>query len=238
MKRLGSLGAVLPLLALGAAACGANTTTSNQQFKFTMLSDFEASMGFNPFELWNGGWAKDADMTPAPPGYTELWKVEASVPPRLNADGTTSQALHKADSGGHTIWGSVIYGDLQSAHKAVNLTRFKGFSLWARSAGAEGFTVKIGFSDYGSFDQVMDLPQLCDIKDTAVGGLGCYDDYAAKIYPDGVWRRYDIPFSSLATGGWGLVHPFDQSKVYRIKISMLPTTAYDLWFDDMAFYTD
>jgi hypothetical protein len=81
-------------------------------------------------------------------------------------------------------------------------------------------------------------PQLCDPNDNTVGGKGCYDDFAAKIYPDGAWRRYDIPFSSLTTGGWGLLHQFDQSKVYRIKFSMLPETAYDVWIDDIVLYTD
>jgi hypothetical protein len=238
MKRLGSLGAVLPFLALGATACGANTTPGgNPNYKFTMLADFEKSTAFNQYEtpsLWNGGLSQDFDKSPVPTGYKmkfELGAVENGAP------GSTS-ALHVADLGYYTLWGTVVYGDFQSAHKAVDMSKFKGISLWTRSAGASGFTIKIGLSDYGSFDQVMDYPQLCDINDTTVGGKGCYDDYSSKIYADGQWRRWDLPFSSMATGGWGLVHPFDETKIYRIKISMLPSTAYDLWFDDIAFYEE
>jgi hypothetical protein len=248
MKRLGSLGAVLPFLALGAAACGANTDTgANPNYKLTMLADFEKSTAMNQYvtpSLWNGGFSQDFDKSPVPVGYKMKFELSPLSPARQNPDGTESQsALHIADIGVYTLWGTVVYGDLQSAKKPVDLSAFRGISLWARSAGAPGFTVKIGIADWGSFDfgQVgTTIPdgQLCDALDTTVGGRGCYDDYAAKIYPDGEWRRYDIPFASLTTGGWGLPHQFDVTRVYRIKISMLPTTVYDLYFDDIAFYAD
>jgi len=245
MKRLGSLGAVLPFLALGATACGANTDPNRRpDFKFTMLADFERSASFNPHALWNGGFSGDADMSKLPEGQKFTAEVKALSPPRENPDGTMStNAFHVSDGGYHTFWGTVVYGDLQSSKKPVDLSQFKGFSLWARSTAKPGFTVKIGLADLGSFDfgqtgQAIPDGQLCNALDTTVGGRGCYDDYSAKIYPDGTWRRYDLPFSSMTTGGWGLIHPFDVTRIIRIKISMLPTTAYDLWFDDVAFYAE
>ena len=106
MKRLGSLGAVLPFLALGATACGANTTQSTApDHKFTPLADFEKSMGFNMNPLWNGGFDKDADMSPQPTGYMPIWKIETLSPARPNPDGTMStQALHKSDAGVLVAW--------------------------------------------------------------------------------------------------------------------------------------
>jgi hypothetical protein len=256
MKRLGSLGAVFPFLALAALGCGANVDTgANPAYKFTMVADFETgSSAFNDNTIWKGSFLKDQDKSVLPPGVQPMVFESYTLPTPREIDGRmTSMAYHVADFGGHTYWGTVVYGDLfpvgvpATPRKPVDLAQFKGISLWARSAGLPGFTVKIGIADLGSFDfgQTGLLPdpmsqpdQLCNNLDTTVGGTGCYDDYAAKIYPDGVWRRYDIPFSSLATGGWGLPHAFDQHRVYRIKISMLPATAYDLYFDDIAFYQD
>ena len=251
MKRLGSLGAVLPFLALGATACGANVDTGgNPNYKFTMLADFEKSTTMNQDvmpSLWNGGFSQDYDHSPAPTGYKMKFELGALDPPvqMTNGRGPSTNALHVSDIGVYTLWGTVVYGDLQSAKKPVDLSAFKGISLWARSAGLPGFTIKIGIADLGSFDfgQTGTLPdpstgQICNALDTTVGGTGCYDDYSAKIYPDGQWRRYDIPFSSLTTGGWGLIHPFDVTRVFRIKLSMLPGTKYDLYFDDIAFYAD
>jgi hypothetical protein len=248
MKPLKSLGVVLPFLALGATACGANTTpSSGPDYKFTMLADFELGFAFNPTtpapSLWNGGLLSDADTSVLPDGYgmKVTFKTEPLPTPHPTNPGVMSTtALHKTELGAHTLWGTVIYGDFNNK-KPVDLSRFRGISMWARSAGYSGFTVKIGIADWGSFDfgqvgTIIPDGQLCDALDTTVGGRGCYDDYSAKIYPDGEWRRYDIEFSQMTTGGWGLPHAFDLTRIYRLKISMLPGTKYDLYFDDIAFF--
>jgi hypothetical protein len=110
------------------------------------------------------------------------------------------------------------------------------FELTKLADFEETMGFKVGFAELLSFDQVADGAHICDLIDRG-DGKSCYDDYSAKIYPDGVWRRYDIAFSSLTTGGWGYAHAFDQTRVYRIKFSLPPTTRYDLLLDDAAFYT-
>jgi hypothetical protein len=209
--------------------------------RFDVLADFEEGSAFNQNPLWSGGFASDADTSAAaaaqPLQFTHvtLTPARANLPP---ATTTSTAAVRMIDAGFHTIWGTVLYGDLQSSHSAVDLTRYTGISLWVRSNGAAQVAVKVAIEDYGSFPQVntAEYPQLCD-PDTTVGDRACYDDYAATIFPDASWRRFDIPFSVLATEGVGLAHAFDQSRVYRIKLSMLPGAIYDLWFDDIAFYT-
>jgi hypothetical protein len=237
MKRFTSQCAWTSSLVLATASCGPNVTPlGDDPFEFTMLSDFENGRVFNPNPLWEGGFSNDKDHSVVPDGYAMTFEFPTLSPPRANPDGTEStKALHAADDGRYTLWGTAVLADLKSQH-AVDLSGFVGFSIWARSAGTPGVTVKVAFADYGSFDQVGDLPQLCDPADTS-GPNSCFDDYAAKIYPDGVWRRYDIAFSSLATLGYGYRHAFDPTRVYRIKLAMLASTKYDLWFDDAAFYT-
>jgi hypothetical protein len=191
---------------------------------FDVLADFEEGFMFNRNPLWDGAFASDADASGPSPPQTYL---TALVPPRANLPPVatmSTSAVRMSELGNHTQWGTVLYADLKSTHDAVDLGSYAGISLWARSTGPAGVVVKVAVVDYGSYPQVntAQYPQPCDPFDTTMGSRSCYDDYAVKIFPDASWRRYDIPFSSLATEGWGLAHAFDPSRIYRVKLSMPP----------------
>jgi hypothetical protein len=245
MKLRAKLGGAAFLgLALGGAGCGANTDPSPGtkfagscdmpvpagQACFDVLSDFELNLGLTFGHGWAGGgsWAGDADASNPP----KPKPIQAALdPPR----GTSAHAFHITEDGSHTQWGSVWYAILNSM-QAVDLSGYTGLSFWAKSDGPP-IAIKVALADYGSYpDTRGGVPPLCDVTDNSVGGLGCYDDYSIRIYPDAVWRRYDIAFSSLTTGGWGLLHAFDPRRVYSIKFAVLPKIAYSEWMDDIGFY--
>jgi len=253
MKPLGSLGAVLPLVVLGASACGANNSPG-EPIKYSstaVLADFEISAAVNPDSKdparWsaNGIFFKSADTSP---DGTQDLNVKPLDTPRINPDGSMSkQALHVTDNGLHAFWGSAWLTYMgKNAFLFANLSDFTGMYFWMKSDGLPVPTVKVALPDYHSY--AFELPAGtpitpdtllpgCDDTDTSVGGKGCYDDYSVKIYPDGQWRRYDIPFSALTTGGWGYPHAFDPSMIFEIKFAMLPEAKYDIWIDDITFYT-
>jgi hypothetical protein len=252
MKRLGSFSVVLPLLALGAAACGDNNAPGAPvNYKaFAMLADFEMNDHLNPNPLWGdgafvgGGDTSVGGTSPIPDKFSAA--KEDLSPPRVNPDTMmlSKAGYHVHDDGEHSFWGTAWVVNLRPTMTAVDLSSFSGLVLWAKSDGLPGTTIKIGISDLGSFPTPVDANDpnkpiaVCDVTDSRpVGGLGCYDDYSARIYPDGQWRRFDIPFASLTTGGWGLIHAFDPSKLYAIKFSVLALVKYDVWIDDIAFYT-
>jgi hypothetical protein len=254
MKRLAKLGKALPLgVALGGAACGANTDPAPAiifnascdmpvpagQTCFDMLADFETSFRVTPGHVWdpNANWSADADISPT--AKSKAQPVSAPIdPPR----GASTHAFYLAEDGSHTQWGTVWLVLLDSK-RAVDLSAYTGLSFWARSDGPP-IPIKVAVADYGSFpdpgptatDDPKTFKPLCDMTDNSVGGLGCYDDYSVKVYPDSVWRRYDIPFSSLTTGGWGLLHSFDPRRTYALKFSVLPEVKYSEWMDDIGFY--
>ncbi len=240
MKRLASFGVVLPLLLLGAASCGDNNTqVPDVKFRTVdVLADFEITSGFNPDpkSRWNGNFIADADATPMISAELGLHQGKAAiVPARKNPDGTESTAaFHVSDGGLHSGWGSATVAYLTSSKKAVDLSEYTGMSVWMKSDGMAGMTVKVGIADFHSFPDA--IPPGCDVKDQSVGGPGCYDDFSVKLYPDGTWRRYDIAFSQLTTGGWGYPHAFDPTRLYEVKFSILPNVKYDIWFDDISFY--
>jgi hypothetical protein len=261
MKRLGSFSVALPLLALGAAACGDNNAPGVpvKYTSFVMLADFEGisplgvaqgSADLNADPRWNGSFVGGGDTSAGGTSSTipdEFSAGQAILsPPHMNTDTMmlSTYGYHAHDNGEHTFWGTAWVANLRSNQYAVDLSSFSGLVLWAKSDGVPGTTIKIGLADVGSFPSPMDVNDInnpvavCDAADNRpIGGLGCYDDYSAKIYPDGQWRRFDIPFASLTTGGWGLIHAFDPSKIYAIKFSMLALAKYDVWIDDIALYT-
>jgi hypothetical protein len=244
LTKLGRAGVVG--LAFGGAGCGANTDPGPGtnfvgscdmampagQACFDLLSDFETTVRLTSGQGWSAteSWVADSDTSPT--ATSKPKGVYAAIdPPR----GASTHGFHITEDGSHTQWGSVWYVTLNGS-RAVDLSGYTGLSFWARSDGPP-IAVKVALSDYGSYPTPAGgvLP-LCDITDNSVGGLGCYDDYSIRVYPDAVWRRYDIAFSSLTTGGWGLLHAFDPRRVYSLKFAVLPKIQYSEWMDDIGFY--
>jgi hypothetical protein len=245
MKPLGLLGSVVPVLALGASACGANNSPGEPpKYSATaVLADFEASVSLNPDtprNRWSPGGNFIASADTSKDGI-QLMKQQPLMPPRVNPDGSMSTgALHVSDNGLHTFWGSAWLAYLGASQtQSGDLSEFTGISLWMKSDGLPVPTVKVALPDFYSFPIPVPPgtpPPGCDMTDNSVGGKGCYDDYAVKLYPDGQWRRYEIPFSALFTGGWGYPHRFDSSQVFAIKFAMLPEAKYDIWVDDIVLF--
>jgi hypothetical protein len=227
---------------VGAAGCGDNATPGGafQFAKFDMLCDFENGQNLNPDPRWNGSFAGDkdrSDLAAATIGRKEL------TPPRLNPDtGANSRfALQAIADGKNVLWGTAWFAYFKSNIDPVDLSEYTGLVLWARADVKDGQpvpTVKVALQDYGSvaIPSVDNPNYLCDMNDNTVGGKGCFDDYSMKIYPDGQWRRYDLPFSQMTNGGWGLRHEFDTKRLYGLKFGMLPGVQYSVWVDDIAFY--
>jgi len=235
MNRLSLVRAALPLLLLAANGCSVDTTPAPEVpfAKLDMLIDFERNLNLSADPRWDGAFAASFDGSP---NAVMTANAEELVPPRMNPDGTASPtALHAKADGNHTMWGTAWFAPLKNS-TAVDLSDYTGISLWARSDGWPIQTIKFALADYASYPNPSDITPICDMNDNTVGGKGCYDDYSVKIYPDGEWRRYDIPFSQLTTGGWGLNHAFDPSRLYAIKFAMLPSIQYSEWIDDIALY--
>ena len=245
MTRLANFASALSLLSIGAlcAGCGANTTPgADFTFaQFDMLCDFEHGLNLNTNPKWNGSFIPSSDKSD---GAVFTIKVNPLMPTRFNPDdqAQSANAMQALADGKNTLWGTAWLAYFQSNMGPVDLSEYTGITMWARADVAPGQpvpTVKVALADYGSFpgatDPTTKLP-FCDMNDNTVGGKGCFDDYALNIFPDSTWRRYDIPFSQLTNGGWGLLHAFDPARLYALKFGMLPSLIYSIWIDDIALY--
>jgi hypothetical protein len=176
----------------------------------------------------------DGDATPGAMVMEELGILD---PAHDTFDGYFStQVLHVTSNGRQETWGSSWYATLKGGSMPFDASGYTGITFWARSDGP-AIAIKVAIVDLGSYPNPGDAQPVCDLSDMTVGGRACYDDYAIKIYADGDWRRYEIPFSTLATDGWGLAHAFDPTRLYQLKFSSGRGVPYSEWMDDIAFYT-
>jgi hypothetical protein len=245
MRQLANFASALSLLCLGVASCGDNAAPGgNFSFaKFDMLCDFETSTNLNPDPRWNGSFAPDMDKSDLGSATKAATAERKDLsPPHYNPDSKkdSTSALLAVAQGNNVLWGTAWYTYFRTSIEPVDLSEYTGILLWARADVEDGQpvpTVKVAVPDYGSVALGVNNPNyLCDMNDNTVGGKGCFDDYSMKIYPDGQWRRYDLPFSQMTNGGWGLRHEFDPKRLYGIKFGMLPGVAYSIWIDDIALY--
>jgi len=160
-------------------------------------------------------------------------------PPRIitgssPSGSSLSQHGFHISGGGYSGWGAGWMVDFNAAglRAPYDAGAYAGVVFWAKSDGPPT-EVKVAFPDLLSDT----AGGICDPNDNRIGGKGCYDDFAANITLTSQWRRYEIAFSSLATGQWGYRHVFDSQHVFGIKFSVMPSYAlFDSWIDDVAFF--
>jgi hypothetical protein len=82
------------------------------------------------------------------------------------------------------------------------------------------------------------------VRTVSMGGgcpddSSCYDSHGfdLDLNPGGTY--YDLPFAEAMQAGWGLdAGPFDPSAVFVIELQFPSGTVYDVWVDDVSFYSD
>jgi hypothetical protein len=194
-----------------------------------MLSDFEPANGlnFNPSDKWFGAWQVAQDGTPNGMVNEEIVEL---VPARTTFHGIEStQGVRVTCNGQQAAWGAMWYA-FSIEGRALHEAAYDGVTFWARVDGSSG-RVSVAIDELESFPSPVNEHRMCDSPD-GFGGQGCSDANRVSLYPDDLWRRYDLP---LWGGGWGALS-IDASKHYAIKIFARPGVSYSVWFDDIAFY--
>jgi hypothetical protein len=215
------------------SGCGANVVQFEADpppLAFDMLSDFEPANGlnFNPSDKWFGAWQVAHDGTP---NGTVNEEIAELVPPRASFAGIEStRALHVTCNGEHAGWGAMWYA-FSIEGRGLDAAGYAGIAFWARADGSNQ-RVSLAIDELESFPSPVNEHRMCDSA-SGMGGQGCSDANRASIYPDDVWRRYELQFSAL--GGWGRAS-FDASRHYAIKFFARPGVSYSVWIDDIAFY--
>lgn len=145
-----------------------------------------------------------------------------------SAGGPAGSTLSATTSGsGFTLWGAGIAVDLHHPMRDVmpspyDASGFEGIVFWAR-----------GDTDV----RVLLVTSATSIP--MYGGtceLVCNDSYATVVSPDATWRRYVVPFDTLAQGGWGTPVEFDSSTLMGVSFQLPANTTFELSIDELGFY--
>jgi hypothetical protein len=237
---LATLGALAPVFfALGTTSCGDDGSGDRSPVVYArldMIDDMEdGDLSIREVNGRSGSWQAFNDGTLT---GTEDSAMTNMVPPRTIAGSSTGSSMsqhgYHISGGGYSGWGAGWMVDFNTAsgRAPYDASDYAGIVFWAKSDGPPT-EVKVALPDIFSDT----AGGLCDPNDNRVGGKGCYDDFATNITLTRQWRRYEIAFSSIATGNWGLRHAFDTQHVYGIKFSVTPSYAlFDSWIDDVSFY--
>ena len=200
----------------GGAAPGGGTCVMSAKatgMPSMVIDDFEdgnADVGMIDGRL--GGWFLATDGT----GTTTPKAPGAPVP---EAGGMPGKAIHVTGSG-LTSWGASLSASITPAMGCYDASAFTGITVMMKGTGTVWVSVLTA--------AVRAAPS------------GMQNQYKKMVTLTADWTPVPIVFTELTQpGGWGMIVPFDATKVYGVDFGPAtapPTpTAFDFWVDNLSF---
>jgi len=180
---------------------------------------------------WAGGDDKSpgADIVPkgdAPAEMVPGGRCGSNYAMHVTGHGYAEWAVLSVSMG----WGSVDGG---AEGLLPNDNGFRtGVTFWARIGDTSSNKVRLAISDKYSRPEggvcVLDGPT----------DVACYDTFGVDLTQlDTGWKQYRIPFGGLTQRNFGLKRTaLDSSTIYTVEFQFNPTSVFDFWLDDLAFY--
>jgi len=177
-----------------------------------MIDDFEdgnADVMANEGRV--GGWYLSTDTT-----GTTTPKAGATMP---EAGGMPGKALHVSGSG-LTGWGASLAASITAPMGCYDASKFTGITVMLKGTGTVWVSVLTA--------AVRSAPE------------GMRNHFKKQVTLTAEWTPVTIAFSELTQpGGWGMIVPFDVTKIYGVDFGPAtapPTpTAFDFWIDNLSF---
>jgi hypothetical protein len=196
----------------GAAPTGTCTASAASMGTVPLIDDFEdGNADVTATDGRVGGWYLSTDMT-----GTSTPKSGAPVP---ETGGMPGKAVHVAGTG-LTSWGASLSASITPAMGCYDASKFTGITVMLKGTG----TVSVS------------------VLTAAVRGApeGMRNHFKKQVTLTADWTPVTINFSELTQpGGWGVIVPFDATKIYGIDfgpVTAPPTpTTYDFWVDTLSF---
>ena len=136
-----------------------------------------------------------------------------------------------SQAGGYSLLGFSLRSERGGCMGPVDASHYTGIEFLARGDGV--LRVFIGTT---ATNPTADLG-------TCSGA--CYDAHGVTLNLTPGWGLHRIPFRYLAQEGWGSIAPFDPAQILAVswsaKIdrgSIVPSSCFDFWIDDVAFYRE
>lgn len=164
-------------------------------------------------------------------GTGAAWPPAGGDGPRFSplsaCRGTSAVALHIRGVN-FTIWGSGT--GIHISDTGWDASAYSGLIMWARSDTKSELSIGVATTA----TQDVAYGGKCEPS----GGRQCGDHFATQRTLTSTWQAYQISFSELRQGGWGVVAPtanIDTTAVMELDLITPPATSFDIWLDDIGF---
>jgi hypothetical protein len=133
-------------------------------------------------------------------------------------------ALHVVGSG-YDGWGSFV-GTVWGPQACLNAASFTGISFDFRGTSATDLYLRVATAA----TQPPEFGGDC--------AADCYDHHRILLPPSAAFTTVQVPWTSLAQGGFGTPVDFDPAKIVRFEFAPDggAANAYDFWIDNVHFY--
>jgi hypothetical protein len=158
-----------------------------------------------------GGWYLSTDTT-----GTTTPKAGAAMP---EAGGMPGKAVHVSGSG-LTSWGASLAASITPPMGCYNASKFTGVTVMLKGTGTVWVSILTA--------AVRSAP------------VGMQNHFKKQVTLTADWTPVTINFAELTQpGGWGMIVPFDVTKIYGVDFGPAtapPTpTTFDFWVDNLSF---
>lgn len=181
----------------------------------------------------NGSWWVTTDGTAGtiePPGGA------APTTARILGGRCGSTQAVRVTGQGFTDWGAVLSVGMiyTSQEEPFDASAYKGIKFWARVGETNNGSVRVQFQD----GDTVPVGGICDPTPNTPDT--CYNGFGTTIAPlDTQWRLYQLPFADMTQRDFGHRAPaLDPATLYTIEWHLDPNTVFDLWVDDVWFYSE
>lgn len=204
---------------------------------YTMIDEISGSTGaitLDGGDYWFTTAATNCDIVPASE------PVGTDLPEERDGDFLGMHFTGPACTGD---WGAQSGLGLQSGPEKYDARAFDGIAFWAKmgAAGTENLlSVELSNAASHPAGGLCDDPGSTGPLDTATTTDDCYLAYSKTVSLSTEWKLYEIPFEDFKQAGTGYHGPvlIDTETLYQINFAWRkPDQAFDVWFDDVMFYT-
>lgn len=206
----------------GGSASGGGSATGGAPASICQVGDPSSIQGevIDDMEAAGAGWFASND------GATQQTPSGGAFAPGAGLEGPgaggSETALHStANVPENAEWGATVQLDFADATTA---SQWEGVKFWAKGSG------DIRFNLVSSATLPPDAGGTCSGE--------CYDSHGTRVSLRADWTEVKVHFSDVRQEGFGTAVDFNPGDLVAIAIQTKNPGSYDIWLDDLEFFTE
>ncbi len=143
-----------------------------------------------------------------------------------------SQYAANTTGNGFTTWGAGFGFDLNNdgvAKKAFDASQYTGITFWALAGAGGATSIRFNVGDSQTTQEAGKCP----------AGM-CGDDFGATLTLSADWQKFTFRFADMKAVNWSKANlaAIDKAGLYAVHFQASQNTTFDIWIDDISFFTE